>query len=223
MIRACWHSLLLEICKPGGLLRLFIPPNSCTRSWADWDESQTEVLCKHLLRSIYYAFTSTPNSFAFTEAFDHLLAARKFGPHPHGSQLKAGDWEKEKNNSEKEGLRGEQTQQLSSWLQTFPSFSILHYSGSEQWLPRPGLQCSESDPPVLKAVKTAHASPIFVYLFEESHLCFVAQRSGSGLKSERLILSASIASPAGASWLSLWWCFSQWHQPEQAAFIVSCC
>eukprot|EP00434_Breviolum_minutum_P031853 symbB.v1.2.028172.t2/scaffold2961.1/size66437/4 len=39
-------------------------PHQKSRSWADWDESQTE-------------------------AFDHLLAARKFGPHPHGSQLKA--------------------------------------------------------------------------------------------------------------------------------------
>ena len=53
--------------------------------------------------------------------------------------------------------------------------SILHYSGSEQWLPRPGLQCSE---------KRSTRKSNLVYLFEESHLCFVAQRSGSGLKSD---------------------------------------
>lgn len=49
------------------LLRLrqaWSTPHQKSRSWADWDESQTE-------------------------AFDHLLAARKFGPHPHQSQLKA--------------------------------------------------------------------------------------------------------------------------------------
>ena len=172
MIGACWHSLLLEICKPGGLLRLFIPPNSCTRSWADWDESQTEVLCKHLLRSIYF----NPHSFAFTEAFDHLLAARKFGPHPHGSQLKAGNWEKEKKQFWKGGLEGWTN---SAVVLVAANFSILvpfctTQAASSDYQGQ-GCNALKSDP---------LASPIFVYLFEESHLCFVAQRSGSGLKSD---------------------------------------
>ncbi len=91
------------------------------------------------------AFTSTPNSFAFAEAFDHLLAARKFGPHPHRSQLKAGNWEKEINfQFWKGGLEGWTNSAIVLVSATFPSFSILYfYSGSEQWLPRPELQCSE--------------------------------------------------------------------------------